>query len=188
MKILILSIALNFCLLINVQSQDELFTPCLKCDLEGVKTEIANGADVNKPHSTSGQSALAYSFHCPDVTKYLLEQGADPNGGNFPALVSASTIGALDVMNQLLDNGADPSLKGGGEPPLFKIVQMTNCAECADLLLSKGADPTTKGGIYDNLFRVYASFGVNQEERLVAWTKYGDLLQLSGSECHRLIA
>ncbi len=177
MKTLTISMALVFCFLTNAQGQDELFAPCLKCDLEGVKKAISDGSDVNKPHSSSGQSALAYSIHCPNVIKFLLESGADPNGRNYPALVSTSAIANLEVMKMLIDKGADVSLKGGGEPPLFKIVQMTNCAECADLLLTAGADKSTKGGIYANLFRVFAGFGVSQSERLVAMKAYGDLLK-----------
>jgi ankyrin repeat protein len=161
----------------SVYAQDELFNSCLKCDLKGVKKAIEKGANVNTVHSVSGQSALSYSYHCPEVTKYLLEKGANPNGGNYPALVSASSIAALDVMKMLIAKGADVNLKGGGEPPLFKIVQMTNCAECADLLLTNGADKTTKGGIYSNLFRVYASFGSTQAERKEEMKNFGDVLK-----------
>jgi len=167
-----LTIALFSCFCLHGLAQDEIFPPCQKCDLEGVKKAVAKGADVSTPHSTSGQSPLAYAMHCPEVTKYLLEQGGEPNGGNYPALVSASSIGELEVMKLLIDGGADVNLKGMGEPPLFKVVQMTNCSECADLLLSKGADVKTKGGIYEDLFRVFATFGESQVKRIVtmkAW-------------------
>ncbi len=177
MKTISILIAFVFFFLNNIQAQDELFEHCLKCDIEGVRTAIANGSDVNKPHSTTGQSALSYSYHCPMVTKYLLEQGGDPNGGNFPALVSAASIASLEVMKMLIEKGADPNLKGGGEPPLFKIVQMTNCAECAELLLSHGADKSTKGGIYSNLFRVFASFGLPQVERKETMVKFAKVLE-----------
>ena len=137
-----------------------MFAACLQCDLEGVKKAVEAGADVNAPNSASGQNALAYSYFCPDVTKYLLEQGCDPNGGSYPALVSAASVASYDVMKLLLENGADPNKKGGVEAPVFKIFQMTNCAECAELLLTYGADKSISGGVYKNLVGVYASYGL----------------------------
>ncbi len=177
MKTLPILIAFVFLFSNNLIGQDVLFDHCLKCDLEEVQRAVNNGSNINAPHTTSGQSALAYSYHCPGVTKYLLEKGADPNGGSYPALVSAASIASYEVMKMLLESGADPNLKGGGEPALFKIVQMTGCADCADLLLNKGADISTKGGIYSNLFRVYSSYGLNQSERYEAMSKYAKLLE-----------
>ncbi len=179
MKTTILAIAIVFTLqgLMYAQPQEDLFTACLQLDLEGVKKAVDGGADVNLPNSASGQNALAYSYFSADITKYLLEQDCDPNGGIYPALVSAASVASLEVMKLLLDNGADPNKKGGNEAPLFKIVQMTNCAEAAELLLSKGADKNTSGGVYANLIGVYASYGLSQSDRKAAMTNYGNVLK-----------
>ncbi len=99
----------------------------------------------------------------------MLDQGCDTNGGSYPALVSASSVASYEVMKLLLDNGADPNKTGGNETPLFKIFQMTNCADGTELLLSKGADKNTSGGVYANLIGVYASYGLPQSEQ---WLSY----------------
>ena len=179
MKKSILTIAclLAICMLTFAQAQDDLFSSCLMGNLDGVKKAIENGADVNTPHKTSGQNALAYAFFYPDITKFLLEKGCDPNGGSYPALVSASSVASLEVMKLLLENGADPNKTGGTETPLLKVVQMTNCVECAELLLSKGADKNTTTTYYGNLIGVYASYGLPQPDRKEAMTKYADLLK-----------
>lgn len=166
-----------FACLVFAQPQEDMFTACLAGDLDGVKKAVENGADVNAPNSVTGQGTLAYAYFSAEITAYLLEQGCDPNGGNYPALVSASSVASLEVMKLLLDNGADPNMLGGNETPMFKIVQMTNCAECAELLLSKGADISISGGVYTNLIGVYASYGSPQDERKESMKKYGDVLK-----------
>lgn len=182
MKKTILTIAclLFICALTFAQAQDDLFSSCLKGDLDGVKKAIESGANVNTPHKTSGQNALAYAFFYPEITEFLLEKGCDPNGGSYPALVSASSVASLEVMKLLLDAKADPNKTGGNESPLLKVVQMTNCVECAELLLSKGADKNTTGTFYGNLIGVYASYGLPRNERKDAMKKYGDLLKTYG--------
>lgn len=157
--------------------QEALFSACLARDLAGVTQAVADGADVNAANAQSGQSPLAYSYFSPEVTAYLLAQGADPDGGSYPALVSAASVASLDVMRQLLAGGADPNSTGGGEAPLLKVVQMTNCVECARLLFDGGASPATTAGGYTNLIGVYASYGLPQAERQQAMATYGNLLK-----------
>lgn len=164
----------------TTKAQDA-FTACIKGDLDAVK-EFAEKKKfkINQTNSASGQNLLAYSYMWPEITKYLLEKGCDPNGGSYPALVSAASVGSYDVMKMLIEKGADVNKKGGVEAPLFKIVQMTNCAECAELLLSNGADVTTTGGVYENLFGVYASYGLPQAERKTYMVDYSKTLQKYG--------
>jgi ankyrin repeat protein len=162
------------------QAQNDLFSSCLKGDIDGVKNAVESGANVNTPDPISGQNALAYAYFYPEITQYLLEKGCDPNGGSYPALVSASSVGSYDVMKMLLENGADPNKTGATEAPLLKVVQMTNCAECAELLLSNGADKNTTGSNYGNLIGVYASFGQPQSMRKESMRKYGDILKNYG--------
>jgi ankyrin repeat protein len=159
------------------QPQTDLFSSCLKGDLEGVKKAVEAGANVNTPDPKSGQNALAYSYFSAEITKYLLEKGCDPNGGNFPAIISASTVASLDVMKLLLDNGADPKKTALNMYALTQVVKMTNCSECADLLLNKGADKNATESNYGNVIGVYASNGLPQNERKEAMKKYGDMLK-----------
>lgn len=158
------------------QAQDDLFSACLKCDLEGVKKAVESGADVNAPHAKTKQNALAYSYLCPDVTRYLLEKKCDPNGGSYPALVSASSVGSYDVMQILLDNGADFKT-ALNQTALLQAVKMTNCVECVELLLDKGANKEVKESVYGNVIGTFASYGLPQAERKEAMKKYGDMLK-----------
>jgi hypothetical protein len=114
---------------------------------------------------------------CPEVTKYLLEKKCDPNGGSYPAIISASSAASIEVMRLLLDNGADPNKSAINMNALIQIVKMSNCAECADLLLSKGADKNAKESVYGNAAGVYAANGLPQEERSEAMKKYYNTLK-----------
>lgn len=51
--ILTISLALIMHCMTFAQVQDDLFSSCLKCDLDGVKKAVENGADVNVPNSSS---------------------------------------------------------------------------------------------------------------------------------------
>lgn len=178
MKKTILTISAAFMLsCIGFSQVEELFTSCLKCDLDGVVKQIDKGIDVNSLHPQSGQNALAYSYMCPEVTKYLLENKCDPNGGNYPAIIGASSAGSLEAIKLLLDNGADPNKSGLNMYPLIQLVKMTNCAECADLLLSKGADINITESIYGNVAGIYAANALPQNERKEAMKRYGDMLK-----------
>ncbi|MBN1327238.1 MAG: ankyrin repeat domain-containing protein [Candidatus Cloacimonetes bacterium] len=176
-KFFVFVIALSVLCTLIAKPQDDLFTACLQGDLAGVKEAVESGADVKALNPASGQNALAHAFFYPEITRYLLEKGCDPNGGNYPALVSASSVASLDVMKLLLENGADPNLPGINESALLKVVQMTNCPDAAELLLSKGADIKTTTSNYANLLGVYASYGLPQIERKAAMTAYGNILK-----------
>lgn len=90
-------------------------TACKQGDLAGVKSALNAGADVNAPDA-NGNPAIAAAFFWPDITKLLIEKGADVNAGSYPALVSAANNYSVDVMQILLDAGADPN-KGGNIDP-----------------------------------------------------------------------
>jgi ankyrin repeat protein len=156
---------------------EELFSSCLKCDLNGVKKIIESGLDVNSLHPATKQNALAYSYMCPDITKYLLDNKCDPNGGSYPALIGASSAGSLEVIKLLLENGADPNKSALNMYPLIQLVKMTNCAEAVDLLLRKGADKNVTESIYGNVIGIFAANGLPQNERKEAIKKYNDVLK-----------
>lgn len=96
-------------------SQEDLFNACKQMDLEGVKQAVEDGADVNALDAT-GQNALTSAFFSPEITKYLLEKGCDPNGGNYPALIQACNNYSVEVAGLLLKAGADPNKKGVVDP------------------------------------------------------------------------
>lgn len=175
--ILTISAALIMQLVAFAQIQEELFSSCLKCDFEGVKKAVENGADVNEPNAKTKQNALAYSYFSPEITRYLLEKKCDPNGGSYPAILGAASVGSYEVIKVLLENGADPNKSAYNMNALLQVAKMTNCAECAELLLTKGADKNAKESIYGNAMGVYAANGLPQDERKEAMKKYGDMLK-----------
>jgi ankyrin repeat protein len=96
-------------------AQEDLFTAAAGCDLDGVKKALKDGADINALNS-SNQNALATAFFCVDVTKYLIDNGCDVNGGEYPAVINAANNYSVDVLKLLLDAGADPIKPGIADP------------------------------------------------------------------------
>lgn len=90
---------------------EDLIAACRQGDLEAVKKAVEAGADVNFKNG-DGATPISSAFLWPEITGYLLEKKADPNGGLYPALVSASANYSIDVMKLLLDAGADPNKPG----------------------------------------------------------------------------
>ena len=84
-----------------------------------------------------------------DVCKLFLQAGFDANMKDMrenPLLTVAVRGGSVDVVNVLLDGGADINAPSGdrGYSPLMDAVYTKN-ANIASLLLERGADPNTKG-------------------------------------------
>ncbi|MES2704609.1 MAG: ankyrin repeat domain-containing protein [Bacteroidota bacterium] len=98
---------------IKVQAgpNEDLVTACRQGDLEGVKKAIGAGADVNLK-GADGNTPIASAYMWPEITQYLIDQKADPNASNYPALLSATGSSSIDVMRILLNAGADPNKPG----------------------------------------------------------------------------
>ncbi|MCF8277935.1 MAG: ankyrin repeat domain-containing protein [Flavobacteriales bacterium] len=97
---------------------EDLFTASMQCDVAGVQRALDAGVDVNSINPASNQNALAAAFFCPEVTKLLLAKGCDPNGGSYPAIISAANCYSTEVMKILLEGGADPNAVGTIDPGL----------------------------------------------------------------------
>lgn len=98
---------------------EDLFAAALQCDQAGVQKALDAGVDVNVINPTSNQNVLAAAFFCPELTKFLLDKGCDPNGGSYPAIISAANNYSVEVMKILLQGGADPNLQGTVDPAAF---------------------------------------------------------------------
>jgi len=95
-------------------ADEDLHKACKQGDLEGVKSALAAGANVNKLEN--GNAPIASAFFWPEITKYLIEKGADPNAGDYPALIQACNNYCLETAKILLDAGADPNKVGVTDP------------------------------------------------------------------------
>src|SRR5688572_17148948 len=102
-------------------ANEDLTAACKQGDLAKVTAAINAGADVNA--LIDGNPAIVSAFFWPDITKLLLEKGADPNLGDYPALLQASSNYSTEVLKLLLDAGADPNKPGKSDPSVtFKTL------------------------------------------------------------------
>ncbi|HOY33139.1 MAG TPA: ankyrin repeat domain-containing protein [Bacteroidales bacterium] len=86
--------------------QEDLITACKQGNLEGVKTALSAGANINQMDA-AGLVPMGYAVMWPEVVTYLLDNGADPNAGNNSALYNAVVYYSVDVIKLLLAKGAD---------------------------------------------------------------------------------
>jgi len=101
---------------------DDLIAACKKGNIDGVNNALSAGADVNMIDG-NGNTAISVSYFWPEITKLLIEKGADPNKGSYPALISACNVYSAEVVKILLDAGADPNKTGISDPSVtFKTL------------------------------------------------------------------
>jgi ankyrin repeat protein len=103
-------------------TNDDLITACKMGDLAAVSKAIDNGADVNFI-DPNGSTPIASAYFWPEITQLLLDKGADPNKGSYPALISACSVYSTEVVEKLLNAGADPNKTGISDPSvIFKTL------------------------------------------------------------------
>jgi len=142
-------------------------------DLAKVKQLIEGGADPNSVDE-NGMGTLL-NFH-PEVTRYLLERGADPdiqrNENILPVLVGIAGFNT-DCLKAMLDAGADPNIAShhNGETALHHSV-CGNHLDQINALLDAGADPnkiTVAGTTTYMLWRDARVRGETPLHRAAAW-------------------
>ena len=129
----------------NPRSNPQLWNAAHAGDLETVKQLIESGADPNAVDANGSGTLL--NFH-PEVTRYLLEKGANPdiqrNENILPVLVGIAGFNT-ECLKVLLDGGADPDIAGhhNGETALHHSVCGDNLEQVM-ALLDAGADPNKR--------------------------------------------
>lgn len=113
MKFIQIAIALTLSspLLAASNPQEDLIEACKKLDLAMVKKAINDGADISIINA-DGKGILSHAYYSPEITEFLINKGADPNLGSYPALVAAAGNSSDKVISLLLKAGADPQLPG----------------------------------------------------------------------------
>jgi ankyrin repeat protein len=107
---------------INAGSNEDLIQACKMGDLSSATKAIDSGADVNFVDA-NGNTPVASAYFWPEITRLLLDKGADPNKGSYPALISACNVYSIDVVKMLLSAGADPNKPGISDPSVtFKTL------------------------------------------------------------------
>jgi ankyrin repeat protein len=130
-------------------SELDVFEAAALGDLERLRGALGADADAAKAWSPDGFTALHYAayFDGPEATRVLLDHGADleavsTNEEFAPQarpLHSAVAAGRADVVEALLEAGADPNARQhGGFTPLMAAEQ-TGDLDLAELLIRYGA-------------------------------------------------
>lgn len=149
---------------------DDLFKACKQGDLAAVEKALSAGAEVNALDAT-GNPPLASAVFWPGITKLLLDKGADPNLGGYPALISASNLYSVEVMKLLLAKGADAS-KGGMLPnPVQGLLD-------AEKAKGKKANKTIIQAYEDMLAKAGPQNKVTAIRQVVQQTNCGECLDL----------
>ena len=127
-----LILSLLFFLIIQVTfagSNEDLINACKMGDMAGATKAINEGADVNFMDA-NGTTPIAGAYFWPEITQLLLDKGADPNKGSYPALISACSVYSTEVVEKLLKAGADPNKTGISDPAvIFKTLIATEKAK-----------------------------------------------------------
>ena len=123
---------LSSVILLAQTPNDDLIKASYGAPLGTVKTLVEGGADVNYKNA-QGQTPISLSYFSPEITEYLLSKGADPNGGDYPSLVTAPRYYSVDVMKLLLKAGADPNKAG-----VIKVDQAAGVQKLLDDEKAKG--------------------------------------------------
>lgn len=112
----------------NKVGDDALNYGAIKGNLSIVKQMVAAGVPVNRKQ---GWQPLSYAVYGKDmgVFNYLMKQGADVNGNNpsqASALMIAAQQGQEDMVDRLLEAGADPTWTKGGESAVDWALKVGN--------------------------------------------------------------
>jgi uncharacterized protein len=139
---------------IEMAKTDEFIKACHQGRLADAKALLPN-SDVNGANDVR-QGALL-TFH-PEITRFLLENGADPdrqtNENGSSVLAGLCYVRRLECVRLLLARGADPNLGRveSGETPLHHVLAsgMGNANDQLRIvvcLLEAGANPNQAAGV-----------------------------------------
>ena len=119
-------------------------------DLEGLKSLIASGIDINSQDASYGSTALiaACTYGFTDIAKYLISEGADVNIQNTmygQTALFGAVYSSQELVEVLLASGADIHIRDKYGTTAFMnsisaVLGGSQSTEVASLLLERGAD------------------------------------------------
>ncbi len=118
-----------------------------KGDVAGITAALEAGAAVDESDKGATPLYLAVRGGHLEAAKLLMARGADPNAAPSPllgpALMPALGKRRIDLIDLLLDAGADPNWQGNREAALHIAVR-SDCLDCVKALVAAGADVNAK--------------------------------------------
>lgn len=121
-------------------------------NMEAVRTELANGADVNQPYNASGWTPFMWAckeFYETNMIKLFLEADGDVSSrnkdGETPFMIAAKRRSLPDTLALLLDAGSDINAQDNeGFTPFMNIVRHPQALmrlSILDFMIDNGANP-----------------------------------------------
>ncbi|PBB32458.1 MULTISPECIES: ankyrin repeat domain-containing protein [unclassified Mesorhizobium] len=119
----------------------------VKGDIGAIKAALDAGAGVDESDGKATPLYLAVKGGHFAAAKMLIERGADVNAAPTPvlgpALMPALAKRRIDLINLLLDGGANPNSKRSRENAIHIAVNL-GCIDCVKALVEAGADVNAK--------------------------------------------
>lgn len=135
-----------------IRNKNVLMQALYNDDVEAVRAELANGADVNQPYNASGWTPFMWAckeFYETDLIKLFLEAGGDVSSrnkdGETPFMIAAKRRSAPSTLELLLDAGSDINVQDNeGFTPFMNIVRHPQALmrlSILDFMIDNGANP-----------------------------------------------
>ena len=133
----------------------DIFEAVIAGDLDASKKFLASDRNILNSYSRDGFTSLGFAafFNRPDIAKFLLSQGADPNiasNNDFKVAPIHSSVAAksFEITRMLLDHGANPDATQQNDVTALHESAHNNTPDIARALLKAGAnkDLKTKDG------------------------------------------
>jgi cytochrome c len=125
----------------------DIHDAAMKGDVAAITAALDAGAGVDESDGRTTPLYLAVKGGHFAAAKLLIERGADVNAAPTPvlgpALMPALAKSNIELINLLLDGGANPNAQRGREAALHIAVR-SGCLDCVKALVKAGADVNAK--------------------------------------------
>ena len=123
------------------------------------------------------------------VSKTSAHSPTSVNSDPLPDLYVALTRGDVDLVEKLLQCGADANVRGPDGAGLLQVAAVFGVLEALAILLKAGADPNARGGEYGNALQAIAAYDGLKLNALDLMLSAGADIDLQGGKFgHALVA